>query len=1053
MAIAACLVCDTELVVDARFCHSCGASVADEPAHAEYKQVTVLFADVVHSMHIAAAVGAERLREIMAEMANGCAAVVTGYGGTVGSFTGDGIMAVFGAPMTLEDHAIRACLAALKIQDEVGPLAEDVMHRDGIELQLRVGLNSGQVIAGEIGSGTFGYTTIGEQVGMAQRMESVAPPGGVMLSASTARLVEGVALLGDPEMVQIKGAKEAVPARRLLGMGDQHRSTGRAASGLVGRRWEMSTVEGLLDRAIAGHGGVVGVMGQAGIGKTRLVRDVSATATERGAELFTTVCESHASNIPFHMVARFLRAFTGVGDRDGDAARARLRVRLPAADAQDLLLLDDLLGIRDPAVALPQIAPDARRRRVIAMINASSLARREPGLFIIEDAHWIDEVSESMVVELLSAIAQTPSLVVITYRPEYSGPLAQVPNFQQVTLAPLDDSQTNLLVTQLLGDDSSVGGLRALLAQRAAGNPFFVEEMVRDLAERDVLQGYTGAFQLHGRFADAAVPATLQATIGARIDRLGATAKKTLNAAAVIGTRFSPDLLRRLIDGLDLEALTTGEFVSEVPSSSSGDYAFCHPLIRTVAYESQLKSDRAQLHRLSAAHLEEPESADENASLIAGHLEAAGDFSTAFGWHMRAGAWYNYRDILAARTSWRRAQHVADRLAEDYPHQMPMRIAPRTLLCGTQYRVDGGSGADSGFEELKHLCTAVGDQRSLAIGTAGLVLAQNFAGRCREASRSATELVELLESVGDPTLTVALSFSAIIAKHETAEMADVLRSAQRIIDLAEGDPTKGNVILGSPLTFAIMLRGVARWCLGIAGWQDDLDRGAAMAKASYPTMLSGMMWRKYVFAIPYGVLLPDATALRDTAETLATAEQSGDDLALDLARTARGVTLVYQDSDEREAGLAMLTATRERAKNARFALTALPIVDLHIAMAKLRLGDVDGAIVSARTVGADVRESGAVIWHALSTSVLVEALVHRRGEADLEEARMTIERLAAVPTDPGFVLHETCLLRLRALLARARGDETGYRGYRDRYRALATSLGFEGQMRWAEAMS
>ena len=207
----------------------------------------------------------------------------------------------------------------------------------------------------------------------------------------------------------------------------------------------------------------------------------------------------------------------------------------------------------------------------------------------------------------------------------------------------LDDSQTNLLVTQLLGADSSVGGLCALVAQRAAGNPFFVEEMVRDLAERGVLQGHTGAFQLRGRFVDAAVPATLQATIGARIDRLGATAKKTLNAAAVIGTRFAPKLLGRLIDGLDLEALTAGEFVSEVPSSSSGDYAFCHPLIRTVAYESQLKSDRAQLHRLLAAHLEEPESADENASLIAGHLEAAGDLSTAFGWHMRAGAWYNYR--------------------------------------------------------------------------------------------------------------------------------------------------------------------------------------------------------------------------------------------------------------------------------------------------------------------------------------------------------------------------------------------------------------------------
>jgi adenylate cyclase len=1047
-----CTSCGTELPPDSKFCNECGAAVVTATTPAEYKQVTVLFADVVHSMDIAAAVGAERLREIMAELATGCAAVVTGNGGTVGSFTGDGIMAVFGAPAALEDHAVRACLTALKIQDEIQPLADEVHRRDDVELHLRVGLNSGQVIVGEIGSKTFGYTAIGEQVGMAQRMESVAPPGGVMLSGSTARLVDSIALLGEPELVHIKGANEAVPARRLLGMRDQRRVVGPAESGLVGRRWEMSTVDGLLERAIAHHGGVLCVVGQAGIGKTRLARDVSATAAARGVDVFTTACESHAGNIPFHAVARFLRTITGVGDLDREAARVRLRTRLPGADTQDLVLLDDLLGIGDRTVAMPQIAPDARRRRLIAMINAASLARREPGMFIIEDVHWIDEVSESMMLEILAAIVQTPSLVVITYRPEYRGALARMANFQQITLAPLDDSQTNLLVAEHLGSDSSVGGLKALVVQRAAGNPFFVEEIVRDLAERGVLQGYTGAFQLCGSFADAAVPATLQSTIGARIDRLEATAKRTLNAAAVIGTRFTPDLLGRLIDGLDLEPLTAGEFVSEVPSSSRGDYAFCHPLIHAVAYESQLKSDRAQTHRLLAAHLEQPDSADENASLIAGHLEAAGELLTAFGWHMRAGTWYNHRDILAARTSWRRARHVADRLAEDDPRHMSKRIAPRTFLCGTAFRVDSGL-SESGFDELRHLCMATDDHRSLAIGTAGLVLAQNFGGRCREASRSATELVELLESIGDPTMTVALSFAAIIAKHETAEMADVLRLAQRVIDLAEDDPTRGNVILGSPLTFAIMLRGVARWCFGTAGWQEDLDRGAEMARASYPTMLSGMMWRKYVFAVPYGVLLPDAAVLRDTAETLAIAEKSGDDLALDLARATRGVTLLHQDGQEREAGLALLTATRDRAQTARFAATALPVIDLHLTTEKLRLGDVDNAIESARTVATQVRETGAAIWDAHSTRVLVDGLVQRCGEGDLKEAQVAIDRLAALPTDPGFVVNETCLLRLRALLARAHGDGASYRQLRDRYHARATSLGFEGQIQWADAMA
>ena len=221
MTAASCPACGSEPRENARFCDACGALMTPAAEHAEYKQVTVLFADVVHSMDVAAAVGAERLREIMAELVNRSAKVVQHYGGTVEKFTGDGIMALFGAPVALEDHALRACLAALDIQKETERLAGEVRDRDGATLQLRVGLNSGQVIAGEIGSGPWGYTAVGEQVGMAQRMESVAPPGGVMLSESTARLVENAAVLGEPEMVQIKGSPTPAPARRLLGVSER----------------------------------------------------------------------------------------------------------------------------------------------------------------------------------------------------------------------------------------------------------------------------------------------------------------------------------------------------------------------------------------------------------------------------------------------------------------------------------------------------------------------------------------------------------------------------------------------------------------------------------------------------------------------------------------------------------------------------------------------------------------------------------------------------------------------------------------------------------------
>jgi class 3 adenylate cyclase len=389
----------------AKFCSECGRPVTHAAQSAEYKQVTVLFADVVHSMDIAAAVGAERLREIMAELANRCAAVVQRFGGTVGSFTGDGIMAVFGAPAALEDHAVRACLAALAIQEEAKPLAVDAQDRDGIELKLRVGLNSGEVIAGEIGSGPFGYTTIGEQVGMAQRMESVAPPGGVMLSASTARLVDGAAALGEPELVQIKGADEPVRANRLLRMEERHRVVGRHGSDLVGRRWELSAVEGLLEGAIDGHGAVVGVVGPPGIGKSRLVREAAAMAGHCGVEVFTTFCESHTSQVPFHAVARLLRAATGVQDLDRQGARDRVRAQVTDADPEDLMLLDDLLAIADPDAGLPKIDPDARRRRLTALVNAASLARQTPAVYVVEDAHWIDQASESMLADFLTGLA------------------------------------------------------------------------------------------------------------------------------------------------------------------------------------------------------------------------------------------------------------------------------------------------------------------------------------------------------------------------------------------------------------------------------------------------------------------------------------------------------------------------------------------------------------------------------------------------------------------------------------------------------------------------
>lgn len=348
-----CGSCGTDLWQNAKFCGQCGTAIPKSGETAEYKQVTVLFADVMHSMDIAASLDIERLREIMIELVERSATVVRRYGGTV-EYNGDGVMALFGAPVALEDHAFRACLAALDIQQEVEQLAADVHSRDGVALRLRVGLNSGRVIAGEIGSLTLGYAATGQPVGFAQRMESAAPPGGVMLSESTTRLVEHTVVLGEPEWVAIKGADEPVRACRLIGIKPRDPLAGRAEASLVGRRSEMAVLDTMLERTMGRRGGVVNVVGPVGIGKSRLARESAALAAGRGAEVvWGLFCESHARDIPFHAVSRLLRATTDVRDLDDQTARAKVRRHHPNADPQDLLLLDDLLGIADPKVPPP----------------------------------------------------------------------------------------------------------------------------------------------------------------------------------------------------------------------------------------------------------------------------------------------------------------------------------------------------------------------------------------------------------------------------------------------------------------------------------------------------------------------------------------------------------------------------------------------------------------------------------------------------------------------------------------------------------------------------
>jgi hypothetical protein len=359
------------------------------------------------------------------------------------------------------------------------------------------------------------------------------------------------------------------------------------------------------------------------------------------------------------------------------------------------------------------------------------------------------------------------------------------------------------------------------------------------------------------------------------------------------------------------------------------------------------------------------------------------------------------------------------------------------------------------FEELRELCAAAGDKASLAIAMAGLVMDHAFRDRMREASQLASEAMALLESLGDPTLTVGLAYPGTYAKGESAEWSDVARYSQAVIDLADGDPSKGNFMIGSPLALAFTSRGMARYSLGLPGWQGDLRHSLAMARSADPMSYCTAVSWVYFCGIPAGVLEPDDSAMREIEDAARIAERSSDDLAVALARgLTLGIALVHRPTaPERGRGQNLLAEVRDEFLRGGYVQAELPIVNVYLARERARHGDRDDAIPVMRSAADYIFRGGQfLLWSVSSTGVLVETLLDRGADGDLTEADAAIERLAVARAEEGMAIRDIWLLRLRALLARAHGDAAAYEDFRDRYRDMAKTLGFQGHIAWSEAM-
>jgi class 3 adenylate cyclase/tetratricopeptide (TPR) repeat protein len=1004
----------------------------------ERKQVTVLFADVKGSMELAEQVDPEEWHAILDRFFEILTDGVHRFEGTVNQYTGDGIMALFGAPIAHEDHAQRACYAALHLRDALRGYADELRRR-GLNFSVRMGLNSGDVIVGKIGPDLrMDYTAQGHTVGLAQRMEQSAETGCVYLAEQTARLVEGYFRLRHVGEFDLPGVREPQRVCELEGVG-RHRTRlelagERGFSRFVGRARELGVLQGAREQALRGTGRVVGVVGEAGVGKSRLCAEFVERCRAEGVDVYEAHCPAHGKTMPFLVLLELLRSLFGLTERDTDReTRQRIAgtVLLLDESFRELLpLLFDFLGVPDPERPAPSMDPEARQRQLFGFVRRLVQARsvREPMLILVDDLHWIDPASDAFLAQLVEAVQGTRTLLLVNFRPEYQARWTSRSYYEQLPLAPLGADAVRELLDDLLGRDESLASLPALIHERTGGNPFFVEEVVQSLAESGHLAGQRGAHRLERPIHAVEIPGSVEVVLGARIDRLPEREKQVLQRAAVIGREFAGPVLERIAElpSLDLaaalDALQASEFVHEKALYPEASYAFKHPLTHEVALRSQLADRCAQIHAATARALEQlrAERLDEDAALIAHHWAEAGEAHAAARWYRRAAEWAGSSDALEADRHWQRVIALLEPL-------------PRTaetdslLITATTRRIDLGwrvgmaeNEAEAAFSKGERLARESGELRGLAILQNNYAFLKGEYNQFEEQLAHSRSALELAESLGDVSLQVAVARAEVRALIWLGRIREGEAIADRALALAEGDPRLGSeVVGGSPYLWLLVLKAGYRVWAGRPGealsiferadrLAHELDDLEALAIVN-----SNRMWPHFVLGDPESALGPGRKAV-EIAERIGGALLRADAAALHgFALAATG--------DWRGASAAV-----ERVH----AITAESRVALEwqswtlILLCAVRLGQ--GDFESARELGREAvrvfRERGIGLCEMLTLYYLTRALLRPAASAELDEAEAClsqgIERLRA----SGVLALEPLMREEAAELARLRGD-------------------------------
>jgi len=1052
----ACAACGTLADAGAKFCGDCGALLAAvagrapaiaTPRHlaekiltsrnalaGERKQVTVLFADVKGSMDLAEQLDPEDWHRIMERFFQCLAAGVHRFEGTVNQYTGDGIMALFGAPIAHEDHAQRACWSALHLRDELRRYADELRTARGLAFAVRIGINSGEVVVGTIGDDLrMDYTAIGHTVGLAQRMEQLAEPGKPLLTEHTAKLVAGYMSVRDLGPSRVKGTTEPIRLYELEGAGRLRTrfdvSRARGLSRFVGRAAEMAALEASLERALAGDGRIVGVVAEPGIGKSRLCHELVERCRARGIRFDQAHAVAHGKAIPLLPWMELMRNIFGITQQDGDdMARQKIAGRLLLIDPalhETLPVLFEFLGVPDPARPAPRLTPEATQREVFAAHERLVRSRAQSGELsacLLEDLHWFDPVSDAMLAALEALSPRTPAFRLTTFRPGYRAPWMGSPHYMEIALRPLGAEAVAELLRDLLGPDPSVAPLAERLPERTGGNPFFIEEVVQALVESGSLAGTRGAYRLVRPVDVLTIPPTVQAVLAARIDRLPEREKAVLQTAAVVGRELPEAVLCRIVDlpqaelVAALQALIAGEFLFEAALSPEVEYSFKHALTQEVAYHSQLAEQQARTHRAVARAIEDlyPDRLDERAALLAHHWEHAREPAAAASWHARAADWLAGRDRGEMVAHWRRIHELLAAAPESEE-----TLALQVQAC--RYLVDSaavGSGEDAralfaeGMARAARLADPGPRIRLLNVYANTLT----FAGEVDEAEVHFRESLRLADASGDRFLR----FLARVPRTRALVIAGRLREAVATADQAEvlgrDCPELASESGLSPYGLLLVQRGNGLVYLGrLAEGAREMERATVLARERNDVGLLGFAPVCQVVAC---ALLGEAEqALVHARRAVEAADVGGSPWLRALARSALGHA--YVANGRWADALEVLNAVAAELRDDVAPLVESDTAAL-LAEARLGSGDVAGAVATADAAVGAGRRLGRPLAEIRAHLARARGLL--AAEGDRAAVRAALDAAAALVESTGAWVFAPFIHVERARLAAMAGD-------------------------------